>query len=59
MDLGAERHYLSNSMTVITFRKWDLERLVGVSFTEERLRELLNKMKGELEEIRRDDVREQ
>ncbi len=57
MDLGAERHYLSSSMTVITFRKWDLERLVGVSFTEEKLRELLNRMKGELEEIRRDEVK--
>ncbi len=44
-------------MTIITFKKWDLERLTGVELPEDKLREILLRIKGEIEEIAGEEIR--
>lgn len=43
-------------MTVITFRKSDLEKLLGIKLSEEELRQILSRLKGEVEKIEGDEV---
>ncbi len=43
-------------MTVITFRKSDLERLLGTELSETELRQVLTRLKGEVERVEGDEV---
>ncbi len=43
-------------MTVITFRKSDLEKLVGTKLSHEELRQILSRLKGEIEQFTEDEI---
>ncbi|NPB00507.1 MAG: phenylalanine--tRNA ligase subunit beta [Crenarchaeota archaeon] len=43
-------------MPIISFQRWDLERLVGTSLSTEDLRRIFTRLKGELEKIENDTI---